>query len=145
MNSRSRMTLKSSVVIFRALETSTAPLTSAASATSLASTASTALFPQKTSWYWLFDYQWHQNDQYRSFFVEWIIKNTIFHWYMVLFLLEAVEANLCHFFENWLMKLKFPNLRNMQTPSNKIFLAYFYLLKPFQKKHFNVEHPVLRI
>ena len=47
MNSRSRMTLKSSVVIFRALETSAASLTSAASATSLASTASTALFPQK--------------------------------------------------------------------------------------------------
>ena len=49
MNSISRMTLKSSVVIFRALETSVASLTSAASATSLASTASTALFPQKTS------------------------------------------------------------------------------------------------
>ena len=41
MNPRSRVTLKSSVVIFWALETS------AASATSLASTASTALFPQK--------------------------------------------------------------------------------------------------
>jgi hypothetical protein len=34
-------------VIFRALETSAAPLTPAASATSLASTASTAIFPQK--------------------------------------------------------------------------------------------------
>ena len=118
LNSRSRMTLKSSVVIFWALETSAASLTSAASATSLASTASKALFPQKTSWSWWFDHQWHQNDQYRSFFVEWIIKNTNFHWYMVPFLLEAVEANLCYFFENWLMKLKFPNLRNIQIPSN---------------------------
>jgi hypothetical protein len=49
INSRSRMTLKSSVVIFWALETSAASLTSVASATSLASTASTAQFPQKTS------------------------------------------------------------------------------------------------
>jgi hypothetical protein len=39
---------------------------------------------------------------------------------MVPFLLEAVEANLCYFFENWLMKLKFPNLRNIQIPSNRI-------------------------
>jgi hypothetical protein len=41
--------LKSSVVIFWALETSASSLTSAASATSLAATASTAQFPQKTS------------------------------------------------------------------------------------------------
>ena len=64
INSRSRMTLKSSVVIFWTLKTSAASLTSAASATSLASTASTALFPQKTSWSWWFDHQCHQNDQY---------------------------------------------------------------------------------
>ena len=66
LNSRTRITLKSSVVIFQALETSTASLTSvtsAASATSLASTASTALFPWKTSWSWWFSHQWHQNDQ----------------------------------------------------------------------------------
>ena len=49
MNSRTWMTLKSSVVIFQALETSAASLTSAASATLLASTASKAQFPQKTS------------------------------------------------------------------------------------------------
>ena len=48
MNTISRMTLKSSVVIFWALETSAVSLTSAASTTSLASTASTALFPQTT-------------------------------------------------------------------------------------------------
>ena len=39
LNSRSRMTLKFSVVVFQDLETSAASLTSAASATSLASTA----------------------------------------------------------------------------------------------------------
>ena len=49
LNSRTKTTLKSSVVIFQALETSPASLTSVASATSLASTASKAQFPQKTS------------------------------------------------------------------------------------------------
>ena len=49
MNSRTWTTLKSSVVIFQALETSAASLTSAASATLLVSTASEAQFPQKTS------------------------------------------------------------------------------------------------
>ena len=105
---------------FQALETYAASLTSTAFATSLASTASTALFPQKTSWSWWFDNKWHRNNQYQSFFVEWIIKNQNFLWYMVPFLLEAVEANLCYFFENWLMKLKFFNLRNIPIHSNKI-------------------------
>ena len=36
-------------------------------------------------------------------------------WY--LFLSEAVEASLCYFLENLLMKLKCPNLRNIQIPS----------------------------
>jgi hypothetical protein len=49
INSRTLTTLMSSVVIFQALETSAASLTSAASATLLASTASKAQFSQKTS------------------------------------------------------------------------------------------------
>ena len=47
LNSRTWETLKSKVVIFQALETSPASLTSAAYATSLASTASIIKFPQK--------------------------------------------------------------------------------------------------
>ena len=39
-------------------------------------------------------------------------EKIIFHWYLIPFLLEAVEASLCYFFKNWLMKLKFPNLLN---------------------------------
>ena len=109
--------LDDSVVIFQALQTSAASLTSVASATSLASTASTAIFPQKTSWSWWFCHHWHQNDKYWSFFVEWIIKNPIFTNIWYLFLLEAVEARLCYFFENFLMKLKCPNLRNIQIHS----------------------------
>ena len=63
LNSRTWKTLKSSVVIFQALETSPASLTSAASATSLASTASKAQFSQKTSWSWWSDHHWQQNNQ----------------------------------------------------------------------------------
>ena len=36
-------------------------------------------------------------------------------WMLAPFLSEAVEASLCYFFENCLMKLKFQNLRNMQV------------------------------
>jgi hypothetical protein len=47
LNSRAKTTLKSSVLIFQALETSPAWLTSVASASSLASTASKVQFSQK--------------------------------------------------------------------------------------------------
>ena len=56
------------------------------------------------------DHPCHQNDQYWSLFVEWIIKNPIFLLILALFLSEAVEASRCHFFENWWMKLKCPLL-----------------------------------
>ena len=35
---------------------------------------------------------WQQNDLSWSLYVEWIIKNPVFYWYLELFLLEAVEA-----------------------------------------------------
>ena len=70
--------LDDSAVIFQALQISAASLTSVASVTSLASTASKAIFPQKTSWSWWFGHHRHHNDQYWSFFVEWIFKNPIF-------------------------------------------------------------------
>ena len=35
------------------------------------------------------------------------------------FLLEAVEVGRYYIFENWLMKLKYPNLRISEPPSNK--------------------------
>ena len=35
-------------------------------------------------------------------------------WILAPFLSEAAEASLCYFLENWLMKLKCPNLRNTQ-------------------------------
>ena len=78
---------------FRGLRTSTASLVSA---TSLASPTSTALFHQRTSWSWWLNHPWHQYDQYWSLFLEWIIKNPIFHWYLMFFLSEAVEASQCN-------------------------------------------------
>jgi hypothetical protein len=43
------------------------------------------------------------------------IKNSIFYWYVISFLSEAVKASLYYFFENWLMKLKCPNLKGTMT------------------------------
>ena len=97
---------------FPGLRTSTVSMTSTASMTSVASMTSTASIHQKICWTWWLDNPWHPNDQYQSLFVEWILKILIFYWYLILFLSEAVEASQCHFFDNWLMKHKCPNLLN---------------------------------
>jgi hypothetical protein len=62
---------------------------------------------------------------------------------MASFLSEAVEASLCYFFENLLMKLKYPNLRIIQIPSNIISQAYFYLSGPNYFWRFNMRYPVV--
>jgi hypothetical protein len=79
------------------------------------------------------------------------------------FLSEAVEASLHYFFENWLIKLKFPNLPNplgiiIQKndgsfyPSERIYFIYFDMRHPVdtimnvsKKGHFSdpTTHPVL--
>ena len=79
LNSNTWMNLKSSVVIFQALK----PLQ-----------PQWPQWPQQPQWpqwpqqphsikkiYWSpwFDHPQHPNDQYQSLFVEWIIKNPIFH------------------------------------------------------------------
>ena len=116
--------------------------TSAASTTSMASMTFTASFHQKHYWLWWLDHPWHQNDQYWSFVVEWIIKNRICHWYLILFLSEAVESSLCYFFENWLMKLKFPNLlKPLGTIIQQNYWS-FYPSEPFTFIHINMRHPV---
>ena len=144
LSSRTWMSLKSLVVIFQALEvrTSAASMTSTASTTSVASMTSTASFHQRTSWTWLLDHPWYQNDQYWSLFEEWIIKNPVFYWYLIPFLLEAVEVNLYCFFEKWLQISNYHNLRHLQ---NTLFLWNYlswYLLEPNYFVHFNVRHPV---
>ena len=52
-----------------------------------------------------------------------------------IFLSEAVEASQCHFFENWLMKLKCPDLLK---PLSTIIQQFFYPSIP----HFTMRHPV---
>ena len=66
---------------FPNLRTSAALMTSTASTTSMASMTLTALFHEKYYWLWWLDHSCHQNDQYRSLFGEWTIKNPIFYWY----------------------------------------------------------------
>ena len=58
------------------------------------------------------------------------------------FLPEAVEANRCYFFENWVKKLKCPHLLK---PLGTIFQHNywsFYTSEPFTLARFNMRHPV---
>ena len=64
---------------FTDLRTSAASMTSTTSTTSMSSMTSTASFHQKIYWSIWLDYSWHQNDQLRSLFVDWIIKNPLFY------------------------------------------------------------------
>ena len=119
--------------------------TSAASLISLASTASKTLFHQKTSWFWWLNHPWHQNNQYWALFVECIVKNPIFHCYLISFLSEAVEASRCYFFENWLMKLKCPHLLK---PLGTIIQQNYWFFYPSELIYFalfTMRHPVLYV
>ena len=127
---------------FPGLRTSVASMTSTASTTSVASMTSTASFHQKNYWFWWLDQPWHQYDQYWPLFMEWTIKNPIFYWYLIPFLLEAVAVSQCYLFENWLMKLKFPNLlKPLGTLIQQNYWS-FNPLEPFYFIHFNMIHPV---
>ena len=105
LNSRISMTLKSSVVIFQTLE----PLQ-----------PQWPLQPQQPPWP-----QWPLQPHFIKNITDcdsWIIPGTKmtfcgmdhqksnFSLILALFLLEAVEASWCYFFENWWMKLKCPLL-----------------------------------
>ena len=120
VNSRTWMTLKSSVVIFLGPRTSAASFTWSTPATSLTSTASKTLFHQKTSCSKWLVHPWHQNVQYWPLFVKWIIQNPIFYQYLILFLIEAVEASRCYFFEKWLWYPKIPYLSIPEPSLNPI-------------------------
>jgi hypothetical protein len=58
------------------------------------------------------------------------------------FLSEAVEASQYYFFENWLMKLKCPNLLKSVGTMNQENYWFFYLSEPFRIIRFNMRHPV---
>ena len=111
---------------FPGLKISAASMTSVASTAAIASMTSTASFHQKIYWFWWLDHPWHQYDQYWPPSMEWIIKNAIFHWYLVPFLLEAVEASWCYFFEKIVVVPK----NSLSQHSRTIFkpsLTYIFL------------------
>ena len=110
LNSNTWMNLKSSVVIFQALKPLQPQWPQWPQQPQWPQWPQQPHFIKKIYWSQWFDHPQHPNDQYQSLFVEWIIKNPIFHWYLILSLLKAVEASRCHFFKNWLMKHKFFNL-----------------------------------
>jgi hypothetical protein len=56
--------------------------------------------------------------------------------------LEAVEASECYFFENWLIKLNWPNLLNTLGTMIQDNYQSFYLSEPFTLARFNMRHPV---
>jgi hypothetical protein len=67
-------------------------------------------------------------------------QNPIFYWYLTPFLSKAVEASRCYFFENWLLKIKFPNLlKPLGTIIQQKYWS-FYPSEPFSFVHFNMIH-----
>ena len=102
-------------------------------------------FIKKNDWYWWLNHFWHHNDQYLSLIGEWILENPIFHWYLVPFLSEAVEASPCYFFQNWLIKLKCPILlKPLDTITQENYQS-FYPSEPFRITRFKMRHPVIAI
>ena len=71
-----------------------------------------------------------------------MIRNPIFNWYLRSFLSEAVEASLCYFFENWLMKHKIPNLLKPQGTIIHQNSQFYYPSESFSFHHFIMRHPV---
>ena len=69
-NSRTWMTLKSSVVWYPGLRTSATSMTSTISTASVASMTSTASFQQNIYSTWWFDHPYYPNDQYEVLFCE---------------------------------------------------------------------------
>ena len=63
-------------------------------------------------------------------------------WILAPFLLEAVEASLCYFFENWLMKLKCQDLLKPLGTLIHQNPQFYYPLEPFSFNKFNMRHPV---
>ena len=84
--------------------------------------------------------------------LEYIIENLDFWWsnpqkrsrsfpIFVPFLSEAVEASLCYFFENLLMKLKFFILRSIQIPSKENLTSIFLSVRCNLKETFQCVTP----
>ena len=74
----------------------------------------------------------------------WGLNHEMSYWILAPFLLEAVEASRCYFFEKWLIKLKCPNLlKPLGTLIQENYWS-FYTSESFRIPNFNVRHPVQR-
>ena len=138
LNSRTWMTLEVLSSDFPGLRMSSASLTLAASAASMASPLiSTALFHQLMVGSCLAP-KWSK----RVLFCWMDHQKSIFDWYLIPLLSEAVEAGRCYFFENWLIKFKCSNLLNILGTMIQDNYQSFYLSGPFTLARFNMRHPV---
>ena len=70
-----------------------------------------------------------------------IIKYQTEFWYS--FLLEAVEASQCYFFENRLIKLKCPHLLKVLLSFLKLGSQLLLVIWDFKVCHIELEHPVM--
>ena len=135
-NSCTTMTLKSSVVIFQALE----PLQPQWSLQP--QWASQTHFIKKYLFWW-FDYpcvvpKW----QILVSFSEMGHQKSKFSLISESFLSKTVQASQCYFFESWLMKLKCPSLISPQCTINQKNCWSFYPSEPFTLDHITMRHPV---
>ena len=69
-------------------------------------------------------------------------QNPVFYGYPILFLLEAVVASQCYFFEKWLSYPKISYLSIPEPSLNQIQVTYLYLSEPIHRWHFNMRYPV---
>ena len=71
-------------------------------------------------------------------------NHEISYWILVPFLSEAVEASLCYYVENLLMKLKFPNLLNPLGILIEWNYGSFYPSELIYCAHFIMRYPVIK-
>ena len=77
---------------------------------------------------------------WNTYFFGRLIKNQVD--FLQLFLSKAVEAGLCYFFQNWLMKFKCPDLLNILGTMIQENYWPFYPSEPFTLARFNMRHTV---
>ena len=114
--------LGSDFLVFR---TSAASMTSTASTTSMASMTSTASFHQKFYWSWWLDHSWHPNDQYWPLFLEWIIKNPNFHWYLLPFCRRLLRSADITFFKTgcWNYNIQTSGFQNHLQTNISLYIS----------------------
>ena len=100
---------------FLAWETLAASMTSTASTISVASMTFSASFHQKNHWAWFFHRPWHQNNLFFSDNVDWIIKNSIFSWFLTPFLCWGCGGQGCYFYPNQRVIGQMPPTQDPQT------------------------------